>query len=90
LSLMSMNKKDWVEARLFAGFRIIAMAGIFLGCVGLAFNLADSWSAFDPSYLNAFLASTVVKPVILIAASFLLNTVSSPMARRMARRFTRS
>jgi len=79
-----MNKKDWIEGFLFAGMRILAVAMIVVGLLGLVFQLLDSWSAFDPSYLADFLASTVLKPMIVIAAGLVLLAVSGRLAKSLA------
>ena len=36
-----MNKKDWIEGFLFAGLRILAVAMIVVGLLGLVFQLLN-------------------------------------------------
>ena len=85
-----MNKKDWIEGLLFAGFRFLAVVLIVFGFLGLVFQLLESWQSFDPSYLSHFLASTVLRPVIVILTGLVLMTISSRLAHSMANRHNRS
>ena len=79
-----MNKKDWVEGLLFAGFRIMSAGCMLLGSLGTIFQLLETWSRFDPNYLGAFIASTLLRPVIVLLAGILLHLLSAKLARRMA------
>jgi hypothetical protein len=87
---MTMNKKDWVEGLLFAGFRLMSSTCILLGGLGIIFQLLDAWHRFDPSYLGAFLAGTVMRPVILLLAGVILHLSAGKLAHRMASGFSRS
>ncbi|MGC9450310.1 MAG: hypothetical protein ACP5I4_02590 [Oceanipulchritudo sp.] len=82
-----MNKKDWVEGILFGGFRLMGAACMLTGLLGVVFQLIDAWYRFDPNYLGNFIAATVLKPLILVAAGLLLHAFSGRLSRRMARRF---
>ncbi len=85
-----MNKKDWIEGLLFAGFRLMAVALIIIGLLSLLFQLINSWSAFDPSYLWPFLASTILRPSIVILTGLLLMAISNRLAHSMAKRHKHS
>jgi hypothetical protein len=85
-----MNKKEWVEGLLFAGFRVLSTTSILAGMVGMAFQLAASWDAFDPSYFGNFLMDTLARPLILVSAGILLHLLAGKLARSMARGFSRS
>lgn len=82
-----MNKQELIESLLYAGFRLMAVALLIIGGLGLLFQLADAWYRFDPSYLGAFLLETVFRSGMLILAGVLLYALSLPLARRMARPF---
>ena len=81
-----MDKKDWVEGLLFAGFRIIAVVCLLTGALGFVFRLMDAWYRFDPNYLWAFIAGTVLRPLIIALAGALLYALSGRLSRRMAAR----
>ena len=85
-----MNKKDWIEGLLFAGFRLLAVTLIIIGLIGAVLQLLNSWYAFDPSYWGEFLASTVLRPLILIMVGLLLMAISGKMAKSMAGHHSRS
>lgn len=85
-----MNKKDWVEGMLFAGFRIVSTTCILAGLIAAAFQLTASWDAFDPSYLGIFLLDTMARPLILLIAGVFLHLMTGKLARSMASRFSRS
>jgi hypothetical protein len=85
-----MNKKEWVEGLLFAGFRLVSTTSVLAGMVGMAFQFAASWDAFDPSYLGIFLLDTMARPLILVGAGILLHLLAGKLARSMASRFSRS
>lgn len=85
-----MNKKDWVEGMLFAGFRLMAAGCILLGGLSIVFQLISAWDRFDPNYLGAFIAGTLLRPLVLVAAGILLHLLSGKLAHRMATRFNRS
>ena len=87
---MSMNKKDWTESLLFAGFRLMAATCMLLGGLGIIFQLMEAWDRFDPNYLGAFLAGTLLRPLVLIVAGVLLHMTSGKLAHRMAAGFSRS
>lgn len=80
-----MNKKDWTEALLFAGLRIMAIMLIIAGSLGLLFQLVESWSAFDPSYLRQFFTSTVLRPLIVVITGVCLLGISGRLSRMLAR-----
>ena len=44
-----MNKKDWVEAMLFAGFRLMAAGCGLLGGLSVLFQLIGAWDRFNRS-----------------------------------------
>ena len=85
-----MNKKDWVEGLLFAGFRIISTGVILVGLLGLVFQIIDTWYRFDPNYLGSYLADTLLRPFIMILAGVFLHAIASRMSHRMAARFSHS
>lgn len=85
-----MNKNDWIEGLLFAGCRLIGIALIVAGLLGLVFQLMDSWSAFDPSYLWEFLASTILRPLIVIITGLMLLALSGRVARLLSPHHSRS
>ena len=85
-----MNKNDWIEALLFAGCRLIGIVMIVAGLLGLVFQLMDSWSAFDPSYLWEFLASTILRPTLVIIAGLMLLALAGRVARYLSRHNSRS
>ena len=87
---MSMNKKDWTESLLFAGFRVMSTGCILLGGLGIVFQLLEAWDRFDPNYLGAFLAGTLLRPLVLLAAGIVLHMLSGRLAHRMAAGFSRS
>jgi hypothetical protein len=87
---MSMNKKDWVEGLLFAGFRLMAASIILLGGLSIVFQLLEAWHRFDPNYLGAFLAGTLLRPAILFLTGIVLHLMAGKLAHRMAAGFTRS
>ena len=69
---------------MFAGLRILAVTMVVFGLLGLVFQLLNSWSAFDPSYLAEFLASTVLKPLIVIITGLVLLVISGRLAKSLA------
>ena len=79
-----MNKKDWAESFLFAGFRILAVACLLGGLLGLVFQLIEAWYRFDPNYLGAFLAATILRPLLVMLAGLALYLLAPRMAHRMA------
>ena len=85
-----MNKKDWSESILFAGFRLLAVACMLVGLLGIVLQFIDAWYRFDPNYLWAFIVATLLKPAVILAAGILLYLASGRMAHRMAVRFERS
>jgi hypothetical protein len=85
-----MNKKDWAESILFAGFRLLAVACLLAGLLGIVMTLIDTWYRFDPNYLWTFIAATLLKPLLVALAGGLLYLFSGRMAHRMAVRFERS
>ena len=85
-----MNKKDLVEGLLFAGLRTLSTGCILAGLLGIALQLLDSWYRFDPNYLGAFLAETVIRPLVLAGGGLLLHLLAPVLARSMAARFNRS
>jgi hypothetical protein len=84
-----MNKSDWVEGLLFAGFRLIAVICLLIGGIGMLFQLIEAWYRVDPNYLGSFLADTVLRPFIICLAGLLLYALSGRLARRMAVRHNR-
>ena len=80
-----MNRKDWTEALLFSGFRMMAVFLVIIGTLGLLFQLLESWSAFDPSYFRQFISSTVLRPLIVILTGLLLLIFSGRLSRLLAR-----
>ena len=84
-----MNKKDWVEGLLFSGFRLMAAGCVLLGGLGLVFQLIGAWDRFDPNYLGAFIAGTLLRPLVLVATGIALHLLSGKLAHRMAARFNR-
>ena len=85
-----MNKKDWVESLLFAGFRLMSVTCLLIGRLGMVFQLLETWSRFDPNYLGAFLAGTILRPAIVLLVGVLLHLFSAKLAHRMASAFNRS
>ncbi len=85
-----MNKQELVEAVLFAGLRVAACALGAVNAGALVARLLDAWYRFDPNYLGAFLLSTVLRPVVMLAVAAVLYAVAGPVARRSAARFARS
>ena len=85
-----MNTKDWVEGLLFAGFRLMAAGCVLLGGLSVLFQLLDAWHRFDPNYLGAFIAGTLLRPIVLIVTGIILHLLSGKLAHRMAARFNRS
>ena len=85
-----MNKQDWVECLLFSGLKILATTCVLIGLLGLFFELVETWDRFDPNYLGAFLAATVLRPLLVLLAGVFLSLISGKLARRAAARFARS
>ena len=85
-----MNKKEWVEGMLFAGFRLVSTTCFLAGLIGMAFQLTSSWDAFDPSYLGIFLLDTMARPLILIGAGIFLHLFAGKLSRSMTSRFGHS
>jgi len=83
------TRKDWVEGILFAGFRLMAVALLLTGLLGMAFQLLDSWYRFDPNYLGAYFAEILLRPFILCMTGGILYLLSRWMAHRMAARYHR-
>ena len=85
-----MNKWDWIESFLFAGFRIVAFVFILVGLLGLIFQLMDGWHQFDPNYLGAFILHTLARPLIVMFTGVLLHYASGFLSRKMSAHHHRS
>ena len=84
-----MNKKDWVEGMLFAGFRILAVACLLIGLLGMVFRMLDAWYRLDPNYLGTFLADTLLRPFLVFLTGLILYGFSGRLSRRMASGYNR-
>lgn len=85
-----MNKKDWAESLLFSGFRLMSTACIILGFLNILYQLLETWDRFDPNYLGAYLAGTLMRPSLLVLTGILLHLISARLARRMAAGLSKS
>ncbi len=79
-----MNRKDWTEALIFAGLRIMAVMLIIGGLLGVVFQLMESWSSFDPSYFWQFVSSTMLRPLILVFTGLGLSVMSGWLSRHLS------
>jgi hypothetical protein len=83
--LLQMNSHESAVGILFAGVRLIAIALLLTGLLGLVFSLSESWYHFDPNYLRAFLLATCFRPAVFGLTGWTLYLLAKPLASIAAR-----
>jgi hypothetical protein len=68
----------------------MSSACILLGALNILYQLLETWDRFDPNYLGAYLAGTILRPALLVLAGIMLHLLSGKLARRMAAGFSKS
>jgi hypothetical protein len=65
--------------------RLLALCGVGVNLATLLANLAQSFDAFNPTYVGFFVKQQLARPLVGIALSLLLAGFARPLARLLAR-----
>ncbi len=65
--------------------RLLALAGFLWFKIQIVANLAQTWSAFDPTYWTYYLQQQLTRPLVGIGFSLLLFVFARPVSRLVDR-----
>ncbi len=74
-----------IKSRAALAVRIIALLIFSIGLWQLIANILGSISEFDPAYLDYYISSQLLHPILGLIFACLLYTFSSPIAKLLAR-----
>lgn len=65
--------------------RLLGLTGFIWFKIQIVANLAQTWSAFDPTYWTYYVQQQLTRPLVGIGFSLLVLIFARPLARRIDR-----